>query len=411
MLAIDLQISLLLTQYMIETNTVFEIIQSAKIGQIHPKLLSPEELLKQFKDIKIGLPSGTDFPVEMDLEETTELLKLSDLAIYYAEGTIVFKISIPLVYQHTMTLYHLIPKPVCENNNCFYVNPNHKYLAVSRSKELYATYDKFDQIYCKNAHRFLLCPEINPLHPRNSRPICEIMLFQDPREVPDSCNVMYVQIATSIFQKLKYKNEWLYVTKGETVFITCDTDKQSTSHALNGVGIFSLNETCKAYANRDILIPGELNYQEEYQDFIPNSTITKDDYPVSNPSHKNIMETKHVRNNEMNDLNSIAHSITQTQEVEDINNIKQTQRKSNYILYATAAIVITTILLFIINCTCSIISKVVRVIQRRKGRESNRVPTHETEFKPFNLQTLNEGVDTVDLKVKRPGTITHPNLV
>jgi hypothetical protein len=172
-----------------------------------------------------------------------------------------------------------------------------------------------------------------------------------------------------------------------------------------------LNETCKAYANRDILIPGELNYQEEYQDFIPNSTITKDDYPVSNPSHKNIMETKHVRNNEMNDLNSIAHSITQTQEVEDINNIKQTQRKSNYILYATAAIVITTILLFIINCTCSIISKVVRVIQRRKGRESNRVPTHETEFKPFNLQTLNEGVDTVDLKVKRPGTITYPNLV
>ena len=134
MLVSDLQISLLLTQYMIETNTVFEIIQSAKIGQIHPNLLSPEELLEQFKDIKIGLPSGTDFPVEMDLEETTELLKLSDLAIYYAENSIVFKISIPLVYQHTMTLYHLIPKPVCENNNCFYVNPNYKYLAVSRSK-------------------------------------------------------------------------------------------------------------------------------------------------------------------------------------------------------------------------------------------------------------------------------------
>ena len=166
-------------------------------------------------------------------------------------------------------------------------------------------------MYCKNAHRFLLCPEISPLHPRNSRPICEIILFQDPKEVPDSCNIMYVQIATSIFQKLKYKNEWLYVTKGETVFITCDTDKQSTSHALNGVGIFSLNETCKAYANRDILIPGELNYQEEYQDFIPNSTINKNEYPVSNPSNKNIMESKHVRNNDMNDLNNIAHSITQ----------------------------------------------------------------------------------------------------
>jgi hypothetical protein len=94
------------------------------------------------------------------------------------------------------------------------------------------------------------------------------------------------------------------------------------------------------------------------------------------------MESKHVRNNDMNDLNNIAHSITQIQDVEDINNIKRVQRKSNYILYATAAIVITTILLFIINCTYSIISKVVRTIQRRRGWESNRVPTDINEFKP-----------------------------
>ena len=84
----------------------------------------------------------------------------------------------------------------------------------------------------------------------------------------------------------------------------------------------------------------------------------------------------------MNNLNSIAQSITQIQDVEDINNIKWAQRKSNYILHATAAIVITIILLFIINCTYSIISKVVRIIQRRRGRESSRVPTDENVFKP-----------------------------
>lgn len=72
--------------------------------------------------------------------------------------------------------------------------------------------------------------------------------------------------------------------------ITFDTYKLSTSHSLNGVGILTLNETCKAYANRDIWISGELNYQEEYQDFIPNSTITESDYLVSNSSYIIIME-------------------------------------------------------------------------------------------------------------------------
>jgi hypothetical protein len=44
-------------------DTIGEIVQAAKTGQIHPSLLSPSELLEQFKDIKLGLPSGTDLPI------------------------------------------------------------------------------------------------------------------------------------------------------------------------------------------------------------------------------------------------------------------------------------------------------------------------------------------------------------
>ncbi|KAL4136401.1 hypothetical protein QTP88_007949 [Uroleucon formosanum] len=135
-------------------------------------------------------------------------------------------------------------------------------------KELYSTYSELEQVKCKKARDFLLCPEISPLHPRNSKPICEILLMQDPKEVPDNCELMQIKIHASIFHKLKYKNHSL---TGETVFITCDNDKQSINHLLEGVGLFTLNETCKAYATRDILIPGEVNFQEEYLDFIPDS--------------------------------------------------------------------------------------------------------------------------------------------
>lgn len=60
---------------------------------------------------------------------------------------------------------------------------------------------------------------------------------------------------------------------GEKVSITCDNDKQSTNHMIENVGLFTLNETCTAYVAQDIWIPGEINFQEEYLDFISESRI------------------------------------------------------------------------------------------------------------------------------------------
>jgi hypothetical protein len=90
-------INVLLAQYSMKIDTKGEIVQDAKTGQIHPSLLSPSELLEQFKDIKLGLPSGADLSIELDLENSYKLLKLSELAVYYNNDHLVFKISITLV--------------------------------------------------------------------------------------------------------------------------------------------------------------------------------------------------------------------------------------------------------------------------------------------------------------------------
>lgn len=47
--------NLVLTKFIYETNILIEIIQMAKIGQVHPSLISPTELLEQLRDIKISL--------------------------------------------------------------------------------------------------------------------------------------------------------------------------------------------------------------------------------------------------------------------------------------------------------------------------------------------------------------------
>lgn len=179
------------------------------MGLIHPSLIHPDEMLRQFRDIKIWLPSGTDLPVEVTTINTQELVQLSDVTMYYSDCNIVFVLKIPLVYHHVFTLYKLISIPICNINNCIYVKPNYNYIAISRSKELYSMYDDIDKTLCKPTRDFLMCPEIYPLHPRSMRPICEVTLLQDPKGVPETCKTMQVKIETTIFHKLETKNKWI----------------------------------------------------------------------------------------------------------------------------------------------------------------------------------------------------------
>lgn len=317
-------LNLKLTDYIFEINTVIEIIQSAKIGQIHPSLISTQAFHDQFKDIKVSLPKGTDLPVELDIDNIYELLRLSDLIVYYSNNNnLVFIIGIPLVYLNDLTMYHLIPKPICNDfSQCMYIKPNYNYLAVRQSKELYSTYDFFDSNFCKLSTNFLLCPGIHPLHLRSLRPICEVLLLQEPEEVPENCEIMQLQMTTTIFHKLRYKNQWLYTTNHETIFITCDDDKQSSSHILR-VGILKLNETCKGYATRDVLIPGKIDNRAYYIDFIPKSVITEN-YVTTNFQQPT---KSHMKTNQLHDFHDIAFSKNQilNKEVrfEDINDLKE----------------------------------------------------------------------------------------
>jgi len=375
----------MLELYLSETSILFDVIQTAKLGLIHPNLISPQELLKQFLDIKIGLPSGTDLPLDLNENNVQEMMPLSDITIYYLNDKVVFVLSVPLVYQQELTLFQLIPIPSCEKNNCLYVKPNHNYLAITRSKELYSTYDKIDQNLCKHASGFLICPEIYPLHPRSVRPICEVLLLQDPKEVPDSCEIMHVQLQTNLFHKLQFKNEWIYASPGETIFITCDHDRRSENHFLQGVGILFINETCKAYATRDILIPHKIETDNEYIDFIPNSQIKESEERYVGLT-TNILKNKHVRTNQMFDLNIVAKSTSEIKEIMSKNietdEIRNSKNRHDYLLYVVCAITIVYLFLIIISC----IEKTPRYMRNRTMRSRrviNRKPI--TELVQFHV--------------------------
>lgn len=74
------------------------------------------------------------------------------MIVYYINDSIVIKISISSVYQHVLTLYYLIQKPVYQDNSyCVYIKTNSNYLVVSRPKKLYLTHNErhVEQVTCQ----------------------------------------------------------------------------------------------------------------------------------------------------------------------------------------------------------------------------------------------------------------------
>ncbi|KAF0682192.1 Envelope fusion protein [Aphis craccivora] len=160
---------------------------------------------------------------------------------------------------------------------------------------------------------------------------------------------MQVQLRTNLFHKLKFKNEWIYATLGETIFITCDQDKRSTNIFLEGVGILYLNETCKAYATRDILIPYKIETDTEHVDFVPNSRIKEPEDRYASLT-TNILENKHVRTNQMFDLNLVAKSTSEIIKDVKTEQMRRSKRRHDYLLYVISAIAIICIVITIIRC-------------------------------------------------------------
>lgn len=80
-------------------------------------------------------------------------------------------------------------------------------------------------------------------------------------------------------------------------------------HKLSGVGVISLNEACKGFSERDILIPGEINHLEEYTDFIPTSRILHLEEHLRTQMDETMFQDKYVKSNQIYNLNEVAKPV------------------------------------------------------------------------------------------------------
>ncbi|XP_050421641.1 uncharacterized protein LOC126834051 [Adelges cooleyi] len=348
-----LLLNALTDQYDSDTNLLSDLIHAAQVGQIHSSIITPSELLDTLKDIKVHLPKSTDLPVGFTTADVGELLKISETTIFSKDQTIVFVIDIPIVNQIELNLYNLIPLPKhVTNDKYIYIDSNYDYIAVSKSKDYYTTFNNLQILQCKRTKNFILCPQYQPLHPKSMKPICEIELFFQPPKLPLDCKIKYFELDTSIFHKLLFKNSWLYITREENILLTCNENIETSNTRIHGVGLIHIPINCKAYSNQDVLIPNIINENIDYIDFVPQINITNTSYTDKlNILNVNKLLTDHVLTNKLNDVKRISESLLN---VPDKLNQKDFQynvitntRRHDMLLYTICTIIILYCLYFV----------------------------------------------------------------
>lgn len=97
----------MLNQYSYETLNLMSIGN----GKIHTSVFSSEQLLMEMGEIKMNLPGGITFPLEIKAESLTQLIQISDLTILHREHYLVFSLGIPLISVDVYHVYHVPPYP------------------------------------------------------------------------------------------------------------------------------------------------------------------------------------------------------------------------------------------------------------------------------------------------------------
>ncbi len=177
------------------------------------------------------------------------------------------------------------------------------------------------------------------------------------------------------------------------------------------MGVLYLNETCKAYATRDILIPHKIETDTELVDFVPNSQIKEIEDRYASLT-TNILENKHVRTNQMFDLNLVAKSTSEIKEMV-INDVKTEQmrnskRRHDYLLYVMSAITIICIVLTIIRC---MEQKPWCTINSTMRSRQNIVPDPEIELWHFQTPVQTEESHQTETNDDVPATIHTQNQI
>ncbi|KAE9521285.1 hypothetical protein AGLY_018304 [Aphis glycines] len=116
-------------------------LQQQKLEQnLH--VFTPQRIIKELLEIKVDLPIGNTFPLDINTESLNDILRISEKTIFFKDSYLIYVIEIPLISSEEYSIYHPIPLPIPHSKQAiFLVDPEIDYLGVSRDNENFIALD------------------------------------------------------------------------------------------------------------------------------------------------------------------------------------------------------------------------------------------------------------------------------
>lgn len=247
-----------LIQYEIDLETLTNAVLFAKMGQIHPEVLSTKKILTCAEAIRKSTPN-TIFPIPLSTEYVPELTKIIELTAFHNGERLIYVIKIPLLDLTQYKLYQHLSVPVrqlsaAKGARFAYIKPAIQYTAVSEDFSSYFNLESEDE--CKFAINRYICKQIYPIAQISDETECEVQLLVNPQFSDlESCDIRLKTLKQTYWKKIRNANAWLFATpKPETVYLLCD-NHESIIKTIENTGILQIEPTCRVKTRTTTLTP------------------------------------------------------------------------------------------------------------------------------------------------------------
>lgn len=332
-----------LTYLVNEMNEQYDVLTDAilfiRTNTIHPKILTPTQLIKELEPRLRTLEDGKGFPLPLDSDHAYKILELSQISCYYSGERLVFIIEIPITLPAIFNVYKTYPLPVLmskSRTSYTYVEPSSPIILISTNKMQYIQLNNLDGC-SKITDDDFIC-ESHLIYSTLEKPSCETtLLTSTSTTISKICRTAVLFGTLHIWHPLKF-NQWIFVTSEEDRLTVICKHSSVKDDKIRDVGILTLSSDCTAYSKLTKLLPQHTT-TSEYHNIIPNVRILDTDCcdKDDNETEHAIQLTKvHLTNIRLDDLKQASHRLSQFEDDIDAlkNNHREMHHKTNYFYLA-----------------------------------------------------------------------------
>lgn len=176
--------------YAYETQNLISLINTALDVKIHTSVLTPEHIIKNLFEIKIDLPIGNTFLLEVNTESLNNILQISEKTIFFKDNCFISVIEISLVSNDEYSLYQPIPLPILHSEETiFLVDPEINYLGVSKDNENVIALDNKKWKKCITLKPYRVCKGNQHIKHCEESDVCVVSFLVNNHFNPDHCKV------------------------------------------------------------------------------------------------------------------------------------------------------------------------------------------------------------------------------